>query len=266
MSPLRLYFRYAAASLRAQAQYRVSFALLSIGQFIGVGIEFLGVWVLLDRFGAVRGWHLAELSILFAIVNIAFALAESFGRGFDMFPRVIKNGDFDRLLLRPRSTAFQVSCNEFQFLRVGRLGVGVVLLVYGAAHAGVRFGAAKLALLAGAITGGACVFYGLFILQATMSFWTIESLEIINALTYGGTETAQYPLSFYRRWFRGFFTVVVPLAFVSYIPAGVLLGRETTPALPEALRWSSPLVGVAFLAVTLLIWRFGERHYVSTGS
>jgi ABC-2 type transport system permease protein len=266
VSPLRLYFRFAAASLRAQAQYRVSFAIWSIAQFIGVGVEFLAVWVLLDRFGAIRGWSLPELSILFAIVNIAFAVAESFGRGFDMFPNVVKNGDFDRLLLRPLSTAFQVSCREFQFLRVGRLCLGVVLFVWGAASSGVTFGAAKLALVAGAITGGACVFYGLFILQATMSFWTIESLEIINALTYGGTETAQYPLSFYRPWFRRFFTFVVPLAFVSYIPAGVLLGRETTPALPEAMRWCSPLVGVAFLAITLLIWRFGERRYVSTGS
>jgi len=266
MSPLRLYFRYAAASLRAQAQYRVSFALWSIAQFIGVGVEFLAVWVLLDRFGAIRGWALPELSILFAIVNIAFALAESFGRGFDTFPNVITSGDFDRLLLRPRSTAFQVACREFQFLRVGRLALGVVMLVWGAAHSGITFGAAKLALVAGAIAGGACVFYGLFILQATMSFWTIESLEIINALTYGGTETAQYPLTFYRRWFRGFFTFVVPLAFVSYIPAGVLLGRDTVPALPEPLRWASPIVGVAFLGVTLLIWRFGERRYVSTGS
>ncbi len=266
MSELRLFFRFAAMSLRAQAQYRVSFALWSVSQVLGVGIEFLGVWVLLDRFGAVRGWHLAELSILFAIVNIAFALAESFGRGFDTFPTVIKNGDFDRLLLRPRSTAFQVACREFQFLRIGRLALGVVMLLWGAAHSGVHFGAAKLALVAGAITGGACVFYGLFILQATMSFWTIESLEILNALTYGGTETAQYPLSFYRDWFRSFFTFIVPLAFVSYIPAGVLLGRPTSPALPEALRWCSPLVGVAFLGVTLLVWRFGERRYVSTGS
>jgi ABC-2 type transport system permease protein len=266
MNGLRLYFRFAALSLRAQAQYRVSFALWSVAQFIGVGVEFLAVWVLLDRFGAIRGWNLPELSILFAIVNIAFAVAESFGRGFDMFPGVVKNGDFDRLLLRPRSTAFQVSCREFQFLRVGRLLLGVVLFAWGAAHSSVAFGAAKLALLAGAVAGGACVFYGLFILQATMSFWTIESLEIINALTYGGTETAQYPLSFYRPWFRRFFTFVVPLAFVSYIPAGVLLGRDTTPALPEAARWCSPLVGVVFLAITLLIWRFGERRYVSTGS
>ncbi|MGK3985907.1 ABC-2 family transporter protein [Sorangium sp. So ce136] len=123
-----------------------------------------------------------------------------------------------------------------------------------------------MALLAGAIGGGACVFYGLLVLQATLCFWTVESLEIMNTLTYGGTKAAQYPLTLYGDWFRRFFTFVVPLAFVSYIPAGALLARPTVPALPEAVRWASPVVGVAFLLVSLRIWRFGERRYQSTGS
>jgi ABC-2 type transport system permease protein len=266
MTPLRLYFRYAAAALRAQAQYRASFVLLSAAQFLGVGVEFVGVWALFDRFGAIAGWHLSELALLFGLVNVAFALAESFGRGFDMFSTVVRSGEFDRLLVRPRSTALQVACRDFQFFRLGRLTLGLVMLVGGALKSGVHFGVAKILLVAGALVGGASVFYGLFILQATMCFWTVESLEVMNALTYGGTEAAQYPLSLYRRWFRDFFTVVVPLAFVSYVPAGVLLERATTPVLPDVVRWCSPLAGVAFLAACLVVWRFGERRYVSTGS
>ncbi|WP_437669829.1 ABC transporter permease [Sorangium sp. So ce131] len=263
---LKLYFRLAAASLRAQMQYRASFAMWSAGQFITVGIELLGVWALFDRFGAVKGWRFAEVALLFGLVNVSFALAESFGRGFDTFSTLVRSGDFDRLLLRPRSTAFQVATRDFQFLRAGRLAVGLVMLLWSAAALDVGWTAAKLLLLAGAIAGGACVFYGLIVLQATMCFWTVESIEIMNAVTYGGTEAAQYPLSLYRDWFRRFFTFVVPLGFVSYIPAGALLGRPTVPALPEAARWASPLVGVLFLLVSLRIWRLGERRYQSTGS
>ncbi|WP_437925281.1 ABC-2 family transporter protein [Sorangium sp. So ce291] len=262
----RLYLRLAAASLRSQMQYRASFAMWSVGQFITVGIELLGVWALFDRFGAVRGWRFTEVALLFGLVNVSFALAESFGRGFDTFSALVKSGDFDRLLLRPRSTAFQVATREFQFLRAGRLAVGIVMLLWAGAALEVGWTAAKVALLAGAVVGGACVFYGLLVLQATLCFWTVESLEIMNALTYGGTEAAQYPLTLYRDWFRRFFTFVVPLAFVSYIPAGALLERPTVPALPEAVRWASPVVGVVFLLVSLRIWRFGERRYQSTGS
>jgi ABC-2 type transport system permease protein len=262
----RLYLRYAALSWRTQVQYRGSFVLFSLAQLIGIGVEFLGVWALVDRFGAIRGWSLAELALLFGMVNVAFALAESFGRGFDMFSTVVKRGDFDRLLVRPRSTALQVAGQEFQFLRIGRIGLGVVMVVWAAAALKVGWSPAKVALLVGATLGGAGVYYGLFILQATLCFWSVESLEIMNTLTYGGTEAAQYPLSAYRDWFRRFFTFVVPLGFVSYIPIGALLDRQTVPTLPSMVRWLAPLAGVGFLLASLWVWRIGERRYRSTGS
>jgi ABC-2 type transport system permease protein len=101
----------------------------------------------------------------------------------------------------------------------------------------------------------------LFILQATLAFWTVESLEVMNTVTYGGVEVAQYPLSIYRPWFRGFFTVAVPLAFTTYFPARALL--EATPGW-----WGLPALGVggAFLSVALRLWSCGVRHYRSSGS
>ena len=94
-----------------------------------------------------------------------------------------------------------------------------------------------------------------------MCFWTIESIEIVNCLTYGGVETAQFPLSIYRPWFRSFFTFVVPLATINYFPArGILMtGAGFVP-------WVSPLAGIAFLLICLQFWRVGVRHYTSTGS
>src|ERR671928_195342 len=82
-----------------------------------------------------------------------------------------------------------------------------------------------LLITGAAILGGACLFYGLFVLQATLSFWTVETLEIMNTVTYGGTETGQYPLTIYRPWFRLFFTFVVPLVCLNYLPANALLDR-----------------------------------------
>ena len=65
---------------------------------------------------------------------------------------------------------------------------------------------------------------GILILQATLAFWTIESLEIANTLTYGGVEAAQYPLDIYSRWFRDFLIFVVPIGCVGYFPIVRILG------------------------------------------
>jgi len=91
----------------------------------------------------------------------------------------------------------------------------------------------KRRLLLAMIAGGACLFYGLFVIQAVMAFWTIETLEIMNTVTYGGTQTAQYPLTIYHPWLRRFFTFVVPLVCMNYIPrASSSIGRNSSDCHP----------------------------------
>jgi len=264
LNDLKLYFRYLGVSLRGQMQYRASFWMMASGQLLTTAIEFLGIWVLFQRFGNLKGWSLAEVALLYGIVNLAFALAEGIGRGWDVFPALVRAGEFDRLLLRPRGTALQVAGLEMQAMRIGRLLQGLAILVWAVLQAGVGWSLAKTALVLACVVGGACLFYGLFVLQATAAFWTVEALELANTVTYGGTETAQYPLTIYRPWFRRFFTFVVPLACVNYLPAHLLLGRPSE--VPALLLWAAPGVGVLFLLVALQAWKVGVRHYRSTGS
>src|SRR5436190_15615305 len=120
MNSLRLYRRYIDVSLRSQMQYRMSFLLRSIGHFLVTGTEFLGFVALFHRFGQINGWTLPQMGLFYGMISLAFALTEGALRGFDTFSNLIKSGDFDRVLLRPRSAAFQVLGQEFQLMRVGR--------------------------------------------------------------------------------------------------------------------------------------------------
>lgn len=266
MNSLRLYLRYLGISIRGQMQYRASFAMLSAGIFVTTGVEFFGLWALFDRFGSLRGWGLAEVALLYGMANTSFALAEAAARGFGTFHLMIRQGSFDRVLLRPRSTALQVAGREFQLVRVGRFCQGLVVLLWATFALNLAWSAAKVVLAAAAILGGACLFSGLFVLQATLAFWTIDTLEIMNTLTSGGVETSQYPLSIYRDWFRRFFTFVVPLACANYFPALAILDRPDPLGTPLWFQWLSPAAGCLFLVVALQIWKLGVRHYRSTGS
>jgi ABC-2 type transport system permease protein len=263
---LQLYMRYAGISIRGQMEYRGSFVMQSMGQFLIVGIEFLAVWALFDRFGSLRGWTLPEVALLYGMVNVSFALAEAVGRGFTMFPEVIKAGDFDRILLRPRGTVLQVAGKEFTMRRIGRVLQGAFVLAWAVWDLDLALAPARLGLLLAAIAGGICFFYGLFILQAVAAFWTTESLEVFHIFTYGGTAAAQYPMSIYRPWFRRIFTYVIPLAAVNYIPALGILGRGSSTGAWAFLPWLAPFLCVGFLLVSLQVWHVGVRHYTSTGS
>jgi ABC-2 type transport system permease protein len=263
----RLYLSYAAASVRSQMQYPGSFLMQAVGNLLASGIELVGIWALFARFNTLRGWTLPEVALFYGLVQVAFALAEAFGRGFDIFDRQVKNGGFDRLLLRPRPLWFQVAATDVQVMRVGRFLQGAAVLAWALASLDVALTPLRLLQVLGAIAGGAALFVGLFVLQATMAFWTTESLEVMNTVTYGGAETGQYPLPIYRRWFRGFFTVVVPLACVTYYPGMGVLGRaRELGRLGELWSWLAPTAGLAFLLAALGLWQVGVRHYRSTGS
>jgi ABC-2 type transport system permease protein len=124
----------------------------------------------------------------------------------------------------------------------------------------------KAALLLGAMACGACLFAGIFVLQATASFWTTETLEIFATVSNGGVQTTQYPITIYKRWLQKFFTFAFPLAAVSYFPAIAILGRDDPLETSRIFQYAAPLIGVAFFALTLQVWKIGVRHYRSTGS
>lgn len=266
LDDLALYGRYISISFRGQMQYRASFIMLSLGQFTMTGLEFLGIWVLFERFQRIEGWTLQEVALFYGIINMAFALTDATSRGFDAFAEYVKAGEFDRILLRPRSTVLQLAGQELTLRRIGRFSQGFLVFLWASNALAIDWTAAKLLLLALTILGGACLFYGLIVLQATLCFWTTESLEIMNTVTYGGVETAQYPLEIYRTWFRRFFTFIIPLACVSYYPTLGLLDRADPLGSPATLHWVAPLVGFFFFALCLQVWKFGVRHYRSTGS
>ncbi|MEM7364513.1 MAG: ABC-2 family transporter protein [Pseudomonadota bacterium] len=263
-----MYWRLIVTSIKAQMQYKVSFIMFTIGEMITSSSELIVIWALFDRFGRLEQWGLAEICVFYGMVNIAFAIADAITTGFDKFGTLyVRTGDLDRLTLRPRSLVVQLLGHELALRRVGRLMQGVIVLIYGFYSLGIGVGPLLLLQILVTLCGTVCFFTALFVFQATLSFWTVESLEIMNTLTYGGVEASQYPLTIYEDWFRKFFTFVIPLGCVSYFPVVAILGIDDPLGTSRAFQVLAPVTGVAFLGVSLVIFHsIGLRHYQSTGS
>lgn len=260
---LFLYFKLLAVSIRMQMQHRASFFMLTLALFLSTFVDILAIWVLFDRFHMIEGWVFQEVALLYGIMNISFSIADTCGRGFDTFTHTLKNGDFDRVLLRPLGSLFQIAVREVHLMKIGRMLQGLCILIYAFSSLGFSFISLNTLVIFLAIIGTSALFYSLLILQATLCFWTTESLEIMNIVTYGGLESGQYPMSIYKPGFRFFFTFIIPLACVAYYPLAILLRHEIFPT------WFAlifPLMGILFLLLSFKIWQIGVRHYHSTGS
>ena len=258
---MRLYWKYIQAHLKSQMQYKASFFMTILGQFISSFSALLPIYFLMDRFHAVDGFSLSEILLCFAVILMAFSLAECFVRGFDQFSQMISNGEFDRIMVRPRGEMLQVLCSKIEFSRLGRLIQAICVFCYAIPSSGVIWTADKILLLFLMIFSGAVVFSGLFIIYAALCFFTTEGLEFINIFTDGGREFGAYPLSVYGDGILKFFTFAIPLALVQYYPLLYLTGRSS-----NLLYFLTPLIACLFLIPCFLLWRIGVRHYKSTGS
>lgn len=258
---MKLYFRYLSIHLRGAMQYKLSFLLSSVGQLLHGLTVLLGVYVMMLRFPSVAGFSFYEVLLCYAVVMSAFSLAEIFARGFDTFSSMIGNGEFDRMLVRPRGAIFQVLCSRLELTRWMKLLMALLVLAYVIAAGDIAWDAPRVLGLILMIIGGAAMFSGLFLVYAAFCFFTLEGLEFMNIFTDGGREMGRYPVSIYGKRLLRFFTFIVPLACFQYYPFLYLIGRVESP-----LYLLTPFACFLFLLPCYLFWRFGLRHYRSTGS
>jgi ABC-2 type transport system permease protein len=265
-----LYKRLIGAQVRSQMQYRTSFALESAATFLGNVLDFIVVLIFFTRLPTLGGWTLPEIGLLYGLSSVSFGLADMIVAGFDygyFGPNMVRLGEFDRVLIRPISAFVQVLSSQFMIRRVGRIAQGVVVLGWALIVLDQAWTPLQIGYLIVTIVGGVFFFAGLFIFGSGVSFWTVESLEVLNMVTYGGQFLTQYPLSIYGDFLRSFFTFVIPLAFINYYPTLWLLGKSDPLGGPIGLlALLAPFICVALFAVGVAMWRRGVRRYTSTGS
>jgi len=176
---------------------------------------------------------------------------------------MIKNAEFDRVLVRPRNTILQILGSKFDIKRIGHMMEATAILIVAIRGINLEWSIVKVITLINMIIGGTCILSGVYMLQATMAFWTVEAIEVANILTDGVREYASYPLDIYPKWIKNFFTFIIPFGCVNYLPLLSLIGRRSGS---EAFYMLLPLLGTLFIIPCIFIWSFGVRHYKSTGS
>lgn len=91
---LKLYGHYMAINIRSAMQYKTSFFLTALGQFLVSFNVFLGIYFMFRRFSSVEGFTYSEVLLCFSVVLLEFSLAEMFARGFDVFPSMVRTWQF----------------------------------------------------------------------------------------------------------------------------------------------------------------------------
>ncbi len=265
-SALAIWAQLVGARIRADWQYRTSFFLFLISQTLIASLDLAVIATIFSQVDELGGWSGVEVALLFGLAGVAFGLADLLVSQVELASRHIKEGTFDLFLLRPLPTLLHLSASEFALRRLGRLLQPLVVLAVALLLAPIEWSPAVVVLVPVTLLSGTVIFGSVWVATSSVAFWTVESQEMGNAFTYGGGLAAQYPIDVLGSWLRRLFTFLIPLAFVAYLPAVIMLGRPRPLGLPNAIGWATPMVALACAFAARALWALAVRHYRSTGS
>ena len=258
----RLFGMYFSQYAKARLEYRADFFSAVLASFLGTAASFGFLLIVFSRGVAVRGWKFEEMVFLYGFSLIPFGIFNVFSWNLWMFAeRYLIEGRFDRVLLRPVSSVFQVLFESFRLESVESIVTGIVAVLWASRRLGLAltFGDALLFLLWA--TAGGVIYVAIFLALTSMSFW-IEDRIGISPPVFNLMQFGRYPLTIYDVWVRLALSFVIPFAFASFYPTARFLKRPEF--LPEF--WAVPFVAAISMSLALLLWKNGVARYHSTGS
>lgn len=263
-----LYRRLIGVQIRSQMQYRTSFFLEVGGTALITLLEYASIALVFNRFGTLKGWTLGQVGFLYGLAELSFGIMDLIFSGFDpgFFGMQVRRGFFDQLLLKPINITLQVLCAEFALRRLGKIFIGIAIIFSAIKLTDIFWNPFKILLLISIIFSQILFFGGLFIAGSTITFWTVESIEVMNIFTYGGSYMISHPMHIFPKTLRQFFTYVIPAIFLSYYPALYIFEMPDPFNMPSWSPFLAPIMGMGMFAIAHRFWIFGIKNYQSTGT
>ncbi len=247
------------AAIAAEMEYRINFLLAIITTIGNLCGSIFGLFLFYRTGYTFHGWQWQEALIVLGVFTVLQGVSATF-----LVPNLnrivdhVQQGTLDFVLLKPISSQFWLSTRTVSLWGLSDLLFGLIIIAY----AGIQLGLTPINYLFGvlpllfAIIG----LYSLWFMLGSTSIWFVKTYNITEVLR-GLLEAGRYPIVAYPTGYRVFFTFVVPVAFLTTVPAQAMLGRGE-------MIW---IVTSGFLAVTLLFasigfWRFALRFYTSASS
>lgn len=267
MGEIKIALQSLKMSILTRMQYRLDSIVATLAVFVRESTNIIVIYLALLKFDKINGWNVNEMLFLFSILFLTYAFVVSLFADLRDFSCMIREGRFDRLLVRPRGLLFQLILNNADLMAsAGHGTLGVLLFLISANRVGITWDFSTILYYIGAIIGGVLIQGGMFILFSALSFYFVETNSIREIFYWNMRKFAGYPISIYNKLIQGLMIYVVPFAFVNYFPAQYLLRKEDMANYNEMYMYIAPAVGVVIYLAAYGFWRISVKRYKSTGN
>lgn len=257
---ISLILLFARVSVQNFAAYRFDFFMRLCMSFVQLGAELLIVDTIFHNTDSLKGWRWQHMIVLVGVYRIIAG-----GIRIYIVPNMravledIREGTLDFVLLKPVNSQLLVSIREFVFWRFTDIVLGGCAAAYGAYKLAAQISLSHVATFVFMLAAAFVIIYSLWLALATLGFWFIR-VQNIEMVFWNVFEAGRYPVMIYPPWVQWSLTFLIPLAFITTFPAGMLTGDMAT-----GVPTSAPLLAIVMAIVSLVasawFWRYGLKHY-----
>lgn len=253
---LRLFW---TAAIAAEMEYRINFIIATFSSISNLAGSIFGLFLFYRNGYTFTGWSWSAALIVLGIFTLLQGFSATFlAPNLNRIVRHVQEGTLDFVLLKPIRSQFWLSTHTLSPWGLPDLIFGCIIIGYAGKNLGL--GIDKYLLGIFPLGCSLVILYSLWFMLGSTTIWFVKIYNVTEVLQ-GLLAAGRYPIVAYPATYRVFFTFVVPVAFLTTVPAQAMLGQGE-------LIW---LLGAAILAIILFVistwfWRFALRFYTSASS
>jgi ABC-2 type transport system permease protein len=253
---IQIFWKTAIAS---ELEYRLNFVFAALSSLGGLAGSLFSLFLFYRKGYNFQGWRWEEALIVVGIFTFLEGFSSTFlASNLNRIVKHIQDGTLDFVLLKPISSQFWLSFHSFSVWGVPDLIFGLAIIFYAGSLLGVGVGAYLLSAIP--LLSGLVIMYSLWFMLGATSIWFTKIYNITEVLK-GLLAAGRFPIGAYPATYRFFFTFIIPVAFLTTVPAETLLGRGDP-------LWilSGCCLALVLLILSDRVWRFALRFYTSASS
>lgn len=257
---ISLYFSLLKISLKEILIYRIDCIVGIFSQLIVQLVSLIFIFVVFQNTENIAGWNFKQILLLFGVTRISIGIAGyCFDALYDIGPKYIKNGDFDKILLRPVHPLISIIGDSKEFVSIADFGIGLAITIYMLIQLSIPITIILIVKIIFFSIVGALIIGAINTIFSISSFWTYRSNEVIWSF-YRMYTLTEYPISIYNQFIKVLITVILPFAFVAYYPTMAYLG------LNNYYVYLSPAIAIILWVIAVKLWNIALNKYRSTGN
>jgi ABC-2 type transport system permease protein len=259
---LIILWQYLGQYAKTRMAYKADFFIASFANILATVAGYGFVLVLFSRIPQLKGWKFEEVLFIYGFSLVPMGLFNIVSLNLYDFGEIyVVEGKFDRVLLRPVHSLFQIMFENFRLESIQEIITGLAAVVYCAGKLQIPLSPVNLILFPFLALCGAVIYVCIFIIIASANFWVEDRIglapPVFNMIAFG-----RYPITIYSPVIQFMLSWIIPFAFASFYPTVRYLGRMEF----RTEFYLIPAVTAALIGLALLIWGRGVQQYKSTGS